>query len=541
MATVYLSRLSGLAGFEKLVAVKVIHPHLAAKHDFVEMFLDEARLSAKIHHPNVVEIHDVGEADGQYFMVAELVQGQSLHNVIRAFRRLNRPFDPSLGITIAARVCDALQVAHNLKAADGTPLNLVHRDISPGNILISYNGIVKLIDFGIAFSKGRMSETESGVVKGKLDYMAPEQLRRKAVDGRSDIFSLGVVLYQLATGHHPFMGIDEGEMLERRIKGRPIPPREVLPDIEPSLEKTIIKALSEDPENRQQTARELGLELRDLLVPKGALLDQQNIAEFMSALFAQQIIEDNEIFDQASLSYPSNPEDEERKPKNTRSGDGRVTGEKCLESEVKAYTEVLTPAFEEPENPRSLHRGGVALLVLTGCLVAFFSAWALRDNLPAQHTQILEAFNGEATTGDSADPALNSEAPNSEAPNSEAPNSEAPNSKRIEPEEPPAVVPSTVQILLRGAPASAEVTLDGAKATLVANRLTVPVDGEERVLRITAQGYEPYVHKIKPHADGEMTVELKKIGGQLPKRSHTRKEDQKNEPKNTLQTCPYCK
>jgi serine/threonine-protein kinase len=521
MATVYIGRLCGIAGFEKLVAVKVIHPHLSAEQEFIDMFLDEARLSAKIHHPNVAETFEVGEFDGLYFMVAELVLGQNLQELASAFQRLNRPFKPSLYITIAARVCDALQSAHGLLAADGTPLDLVHRDISPSNILISYNGIVKLIDFGIAFAKGRMAETESGVVKGKLDYMSPEQLRRKAVDRRSDIFSLGVVLYELAMGQGPFLGRDEGETLERQFNSQPIPPRDIAPDIDPRVEKTILKALAKRPEDRHQTAKELGLELRALMVPRGALMDQQNIADLMSTLFAQEIIEDNETFVRASAWHPVDSEGGEGKPAMSGFGDERVIGKKPLGFDGKQPTEALTLSFyEQGKSLRAWWIGIVTFVAVAAGIVALVMSWSPGDEPQVNQPQEPQVAQEEATMSDPGDSASDS--------------------RSVESSSSPSQVLSTVEILLHGVPASAMVTLDGAEATLSGGRLTVPADGVERVLRIAAPGYQPYVRPIQPKADGEMTVELKKIPAKRPKPGHTQKENRKTESKNTLQTCPYC-
>src|SRR5512137_562086 len=182
MASVHVGRISGMAGFEKLVAIKVIHPNLASEASFVRMFLDEARLAAQIHHPNVGEVIEVGEDDGLYYMVSELIVGQSLRNVYRRAEALGREIPRPMSADICAKVCQALHEAHELKDGDGKPLGLVHRDVSPRNVLVSYNGFVKLIDFGIAFAQGRSSHTDAGKIKGKMGYMPPEQLRGEPAD-----------------------------------------------------------------------------------------------------------------------------------------------------------------------------------------------------------------------------------------------------------------------------------------------------------------------------------------------------------------------
>jgi serine/threonine-protein kinase len=198
MGSVYAARLSGLAGFEKLAAVKVIHPHLMLNASFVDMFLDEARLAARIDHPNVVHIQEVGEDGGLLYMVMELVRGQHLLSVAERSALRSEPVGPILCASIGARVALGLHAAHELRSARGEPLDLVHRDVCPQNILVSYDGEVKLIDFGVAFARERLAQTQVGKVKGKLRYMAPERLMGHDTDRRSDIYSLGVVLFEVA-------------------------------------------------------------------------------------------------------------------------------------------------------------------------------------------------------------------------------------------------------------------------------------------------------------------------------------------------------
>jgi serine/threonine-protein kinase len=214
MATVYLGRATGKAGFEKSVAVKVIHPHLADEAQFVGMFLDEARIAARIHHPHVVEILDLGEDEGVYYMVMELVEGENLSALIKSHGEI---LPLSVSLQIVADALEGLSAAHELHDADGNRFNLVHRDISPHNLLISLAGWVKIADFGIMKAAGKNSTTKTGELRGKLAYMSPEQARGGNIDLRSDLFAIGVVLWELLTGKRLFAARSEAATLERVI------------------------------------------------------------------------------------------------------------------------------------------------------------------------------------------------------------------------------------------------------------------------------------------------------------------------------------
>jgi len=196
MATLYLARMSGPQSFEKLVAVKRIHDHLAKERQFVEMFFDEARIAARIEHPNVASIFDLGEMDGIFYLAMEYVHGENLKDVIRESIRQHIAIPWTIIVTIVAEAARGLHAAHELKNSEGRLLGVVHRDVSPQNIVVSYDGHVKVIDFGVAYAAERVTHTEEGSVKGKLAYMSPEQVAGEPVDRRSDIFSLGIVLHE---------------------------------------------------------------------------------------------------------------------------------------------------------------------------------------------------------------------------------------------------------------------------------------------------------------------------------------------------------
>ncbi|MCU0663778.1 MAG: serine/threonine protein kinase [Myxococcota bacterium] len=289
MATVYMGQVSGLAGFEKLVTVKVIHQHLAQEQQFQDMFLDEARLSARIQHPNVAATQEVGKEDGLLYMVGEFVEGQSLKTVMSKARRRSTRLSHPMAAYVAACVCDGLHAAHELTDEEGRPLGLVHRDISPPNVMISYQGFVKLIDFGVAQARGRLSHTEAGAIKGKMGYLAPEQLQCKRLDRRCDIFALGVMLYELTSGHHPFPGETGLERLNRIAHGDYRPPRSVEPSIDPKLERIVVKALANRREDRFDSAAEMGAALRQYIGGTGIPMGTEQLLEVMGCLFPDEI------------------------------------------------------------------------------------------------------------------------------------------------------------------------------------------------------------------------------------------------------------
>jgi eukaryotic-like serine/threonine-protein kinase len=260
MAEVYLARQGEIAGFKTLVVVKKVLPHLAVNPDFIAMFLDEARIASMLDHPNVVRINEVGRADSEYFLAMELVQGKPLATILRQSERAKTPLPHGLGALIVSNAAAGLHHAHQLTDAAGNLLGLVHRDVSPQNIMVSFEGSVKVIDFGIARALGRLGDTSSGALKGKLGYMAPEQARGETVDARADIFSLGVVLWECVACRRLFLRENELATL-RAVVYEPIPKVSKYAKVDPTLEVIIEHMLSRDLEERFQTAEEVRVAL----------------------------------------------------------------------------------------------------------------------------------------------------------------------------------------------------------------------------------------------------------------------------------------
>ncbi len=288
MASVYIARAQGVAGFERLVAIKVLHPHLAYEQEFISMFLDEARLAARIRHMNVVPTLDISDSPGDgYFLVMEYIEGNHLGALLgRAAKqgdRLPRPF-------VCRVLIDTLQglgAAHRLTDENGTPLKLVHRDVSPHNILVGTDGIARLTDFGVAKADVRMASTRAGQFKGKLSYMAPEQASTSETDQRSDLFSVGIILWESLTGRRLFKGDSNAATLNKLLNDTVEKPSSLWPELEP-YDEVVMKALSRVPDQRFQSADEFG-EALELAAGRGGVAKTRDVAEVVRALDAEKL------------------------------------------------------------------------------------------------------------------------------------------------------------------------------------------------------------------------------------------------------------
>ena len=288
MAEVFKAKRSGVEGFEKVVAVKRILPHLSDNKEFVDMFVDEAKMVAGLTHPNIVQIFDLGRIEKSYYIAMEYVQGRDLRSILRRAREraIRVPLD--LCALIASRVCSALEYAHRKKDDRGQPMMTVHRDISPQNILISFEGDVKLTDFGIAKAASKATVTEAGALRGKLLYMSPEQAWGKAMDRRSDLFSLGIVFYEMVTDHKPFLGSSEVSILETVRECKVAAPSSLNREVPPALERVVMKALERDPERRYQDAAEMYRDLEAVMHETPPPPTAATLARFMETLYEPQ-------------------------------------------------------------------------------------------------------------------------------------------------------------------------------------------------------------------------------------------------------------
>lgn len=291
MAVTFRARMTAAAGVTKPCVIKQILPHFADDHDFVEMFVSEARVAAQLTHGNIAQVLDFGEVDGQYFLALEFVHGQPLSKVLRRAAKLGIGFFPiPLALHVVSKMCDGLDYAHRHGGDNGEPLGLVHRDVSPDNVLISYEGEVKVIDFGIAKVTSVVEKkTSPGVVKGKYPYFSPEQAQgRQDLDARTDVYAAGVVLYEAVCGKRPFDG-EFVAVLPRILAGDYPPPSQVNPAVSPQLEDIIFRALALHREDRFQTAKELSEALVELLYQDNPRFTPSLLSQFLAHLFAEEL------------------------------------------------------------------------------------------------------------------------------------------------------------------------------------------------------------------------------------------------------------
>ncbi len=288
MAMVWAARLKGTRGFQKIVAVKTMLPKLSEDDQFEKMFLDEASLASQIRHPNAVEILDLGEQDGVLFLAMEWIDGVPLNQLMKAAKHQGG-VPTTAAVRIVMQACAGLHAAHELTDGKGKSLGLVHRDISPQNILVTYDGVAKVVDFGVAKATALGDgATQAGQLKGKVSYMAPEQVRGEAIDRRVDVFAMGIVLYALTTGKHPFRKESEGATLFAITAPEPVvAPRKFLPNYPQPLQDVLLKALDKDRDRRYASATEL-LKALDKALPPSARGSDEDVGAFVLGLFGEQ-------------------------------------------------------------------------------------------------------------------------------------------------------------------------------------------------------------------------------------------------------------
>jgi eukaryotic-like serine/threonine-protein kinase len=298
MAEVFKAKTFGVEGFERLLAVKRILPNIAEDEEFISMFIDEAKIAVQLQHANIAQIFDLGRVEGSFFIALEYVHGRDLRSIFDRMRSRGDSLPVSMACYVMMQVCEGLDYAHNKRDAQGRQLHLIHRDISPQNVLIGYEGEVKLIDFGIAKAAGKASTTQAGILKGKFGYMSPEQVRGLPIDKRSDIFAVGIVLYELLTGERLFVGETDFSTLEKVRNVEIVPPSSYNKKIPPELERLILKALARDPEDRYSNAIDLHDDLQSFLYSVGEFYSRKDLSAWMKKTFAMEIEEDNAKLEQ---------------------------------------------------------------------------------------------------------------------------------------------------------------------------------------------------------------------------------------------------
>jgi serine/threonine-protein kinase len=403
MAHVWLGRFKGKHGFEKLVAVKTILPEHALDERFRNMFLDEARIASGVEHPNVAKILDLGEWRDCLYLVMEYVDGDSLSRLRRSVEKRNIKLPLPLTLRILADTCAGLHAAHDLRGEDNALLNVVHRDISPQNVLIPTNGVAKLIDFGVAKARHRLGEeTSAGFAKGKSRYMSPEQALSKPVDRRADLFAVGAMAYEIFEGSAPYDGPNDMARLHALLTGDQI--KVVKHSPHPAIEKIIVKALAREPDERYSTANELRVAIEDAMVQLKVRASADEIAAFVAEHTSERIVERKRVVkvaldaaaerqrikDMLSEGTLSGRKEHASAPELSPASDISLPSPPATPSHTDTPVESAPPAFassvhEDPSVGTRARRRRIAVVAgaVAFCATLLVIAFALRGDKPA--------------------------------------------------------------------------------------------------------------------------------------------------------------
>jgi serine/threonine protein kinase len=478
MAEILLAKVAGPSGFERPVVLKRILPHLAREAGFVTMFLDEARLVAQIRHHNVIQVQELVHSDGQLFFVMEYLEGESVAGLMRRLELRGKTIDPLLGAYILGEACAGLHAAHELTDLDGNKQEIVHRDISPQNLFVTYPGQIKVLDFGIAKAQGRDTRTEAGQVKGKFAYMSPEQCRSEPLDRRCDVFALGIVLYELTTGRRLFKRDSPLAVINAICKEPIVPPSRIVSDYPPALEAVCLRALAAKREDRYATAAEMR---RDLLAYQRSVAHGEGPTEalslLMQALFSDRIAEKQDLL---------------RKMRSGSDVTHIPVGEVDENVELPSIAVEMRPEVmatdARVENRSGPPRATVGALAIAAAILLAVLAFVWRS-APG------EAAPGASTrAGVSAAPPPVAAAPSASSTASEA--------------------PAEITLHIETQPVGAHVLLDNV------DRGATPLDVKVRrgsstlSLELKRPGYLPLVQSIVPDADQRLVLSLRpKRGG----------------------------
>ena len=389
MGEVYLARQRGIDGFQKLLVIKTLLPHLCEDEEFITMFKDEARVSAQLIHPNICQVFEFDQVSGVFYMCMEYLRGEDLRRFWKACETKGTPLRVPLICRVIADAAAGLDFAHSMRDHTGEPYNIVHRDISPQNILVTFEGGVKVIDFGVAKAAGRAQHTRTGALKGKYSYMSPEQVAGHEIDGRSDIFALGIVLHELLTGRRLFKADSDVQTLARVREALVPPPSRLNPQLPPGLDAIVLKALAKDPDNRYRTAQEFRLALEDWLIQGRMSASSAHLAEFLKGIYAERLDKEARLGplmgdpgfsgpapgtpQQASASNaPSSPSIELQGVPAPVSNGGATVNQRSQPSGVIDASMVRTESGAAPFKSRNSMRLSVALAVATVGIASFF-------------------------------------------------------------------------------------------------------------------------------------------------------------------------
>lgn len=475
MGQVLLAR-KGAEGFEKLVVIKRILPHLVEDEEFFAMFIDEAKITMRLDHPNIARINEFGVENGVHFIEMEYVSGEDVRRMDKRARMANHPVPLGVILRVIADAAAGLDFAHKAKDSKGNPLGLVHRDVSPQNVLVGFDGSVKLIDFGVAKAAGRAQHTATGILKGKFPYMSPEQADGLDIDARSDVFALGIVLWELLTGKRLFKG-ENDLMTQRLVKACQVPPpSEVEPSLPKGLDAVVLKSLAKDVKDRYADAGAFRMALEDFAFKNSIPASNAHLVEFMQGLYADRIAKEA---DPRTLEEDSGLTDLDAGglPKNAQ---GATTVDRSKQQGGQVFP-AGDPRTEAVSNPAGRSRAGLwAGIGIVAVLLIGVVGYMVKGR-------------GDETPKPVDPPVLPVKPP------------ELP--KVVEP--PPQVV-EYVTYTLGSEPSEAEVELAGDKRGLTPIELKVEKNKLPVLLKVSRDGYEPFQTTLTDSTDPAVTVTLKK-------------------------------
>jgi serine/threonine-protein kinase len=466
MAEIVLARLLGPSGFERPVVIKRILPHLAEDPAIVDMFLDEARIVARIRHPNVVQVSELGRHDGELFLVMEYLEGETVASLVRRLSGRGRRCDHDLAAYVCACVATGLHAAHELRDEDDVCQDLVHRDVSPQNVFVTYDGAVKVLDFGIAKVADRVTKTVTGEIKGKLEYMSPEQILGEDLDRRSDLFSLGIVLYEMATGRRLFKRPTTPAIIQAITSEPLVRPTSVDPELPEALSRICTKALARDPADRYSTAMEMRRDLMGFLESSSPeALPEERLAHLMRELFHDRIEEKRGML------------------RRLRAG-SRITSVPAGETDEH----IVLPTIEGVEIATRIQRRAarglrtkrlaLGVTLALAVLVAALGAW--------RGSSLIEAWRGPSNGGEASPTAPG------------ASDSSSPSVVTAEP----------ITIVVTSTPSGALVSLDGRELGRTPHEEALPRSDEPVLLTLTLEGFEPAEQLVVPNITSRVQVRM---------------------------------
>ena len=467
MARVFLALRRDAFGSEKLVVIKQVRPQFAADTEFLTMFMDESRIALQLNHPNVVHTYEVGAEDPDYFLSMEFLEGRTLAQVLRKYGRRSFPVD--LHIWILTQVLAGLQYAHELRDLDGTPLGIVHRDVNPSNVLITSTGEVKLLDFGIAKAAGAATFTQQGVVKGKLGYAAPEQCLGRASDARTDLFAVGMMLWEAIAGQRRSAAESNAALLQARVTNKEPPIDQVVPDVSPRLAEICQRALAYSLEERYSSAAEFKADLDAYLEARRARVNAANLAEPMAKLFAED-------FSKLRAQIEAYVQEGRRASASAR----HLVEPSSSHSGQHVLSVQQTPASTPPVGNVRFKKLWIALAgsAIAGTLLA--SVFASKDKNP-NPSELTSAATVRSVAGLNASPSAGN---------------------------PPSVVAPAVRLALAATPKRAQIWLDGRR---ISNPFVgeLPRDDRDHELEVRASGYQVEQRLVRLSEDVALTIELR--------------------------------